>query len=111
MAGEDPKHLAYLRTLRCHACRGPGGVAHHSTASQPGMGRRSHDHEAMPMCTPCHTQFHASSGGFKRWNKEANRSWQWAAVATYRPCSVERHRTGEKCPGDAPSSSEPKDAF
>ncbi len=87
MAGEDPKHIRHLAELPCAWCGSETGGAppHHSTASQPGMGRKAHDHEAMPMCVKCHRDFHSASGDFRSWTKRERREWQGRMVELFRP--------------------------
>lgn len=84
MAGEDKAHCAQLRELPCCRCRArPAGEVHHRTGA--GMAMRSHDHEAMPLCSSCHTAFHAASGPFKGWDKARRAEWQDMMVERYRP--------------------------
>lgn len=86
MAGEDPVHVERIKQRRCAMCRAHGPVeAHHSTASQPGMAKRSHDHEAIPLCAACHRDFHGASARFRWMGKEGRRDWQRTMVALYRP--------------------------
>lgn len=90
MAGEDPGHLALIRTLRCHVgkkCEGPI-EAHHSTyvpGIQRALSRKSHDHAAIPLCAKHHHEFHALAGHFGRWLKGDRHFWQALAVEIYRP--------------------------
>ena len=44
------------------------------------MSRKSHDHEAMPLCHLHHTEFHALNGYFKGWVQEQIRAWQFEQV-------------------------------
>lgn len=54
--GNSKAHLACIRKLPCCVClKMPGGEAHHLKATgQRGMGMRSPDKEAVPMCNDCH---------------------------------------------------------
>lgn len=56
--GMSAEHLANIRKLPCCACpKTPGGQAHHiKTSGQRGMGMRSPDRFAVPMCPECHLQ-------------------------------------------------------
>lgn len=97
MADEDPKHLARLRSLPCAMysksarllgreellCDGPV-APHHSTHGR-GMGQRSHDHEAFPLCLKHHTEFHLGLGPFMNWTHEHRTEWQKEMVEIYRP--------------------------
>lgn len=84
MAGEDKKYIAWIRRQRCRKC-GYGNAydvasstmichAHHMTGG--GMGAKSHDHDAMPLCYVCHANLHELSGGFTGWTKKQLRNWQ-----------------------------------
>lgn len=56
--GNSKKHLDLIRKLPCCTCpKTPGGQAHHiKTSGQRGMGMRSPDRFAVPMCPECHLQ-------------------------------------------------------
>lgn len=75
MANEDRAYLAWIRSLPCLVCgRGPSN-AHHSNFGK-GMGQRSHDHTAVPLCHKDHMDFHSVSGHFKGWQKARRKEWQ-----------------------------------
>lgn len=83
MAGEDPQYTKWLRTqlcCKCVACQ--AHEAHHKPGA--GMGLKSHDHTAVPMCRYCHHDFHSLSGDFKGWDKAMLRAWQDDKIAYYR---------------------------
>ena len=92
MAGEDPRHLAYLRERPCAIAEGLGTrlecagpiCAHHSTHGR-GMSQKAHDHEAMPLCIKHHHDFHAGSGLFRGWTQDQRTRWQAKLVEEYRP--------------------------
>ena len=54
--GNSGVHLELIRKLPCCCCpRAPGRQAHHiKTTGQRGMGMRSPDRFAVPMCETCH---------------------------------------------------------
>jgi hypothetical protein len=88
LSDEDPKYLAWLRTRRCtvkHADghRGPT-QAHHSNVHGKGMGQRSHDHAAIPLCAHHHRCWHDHSQYFAGWTKAQRRAWTDEAIAKYR---------------------------
>lgn len=66
-------------------------VVHHHTGRR-GKGQRAHDHDGMPLCTPCHVGFHMLTGRFKGWCKSQLRQWQDEQCthyrAQYRPSEV-----------------------
>lgn len=86
MAGEDPGHLALIRTLRCAIGRDCYGniQAHHSTHGR-GMSQKTHDHSVIPLCLKHHAEFHGATGRFKGWKKAERNGWQDAMVSVYRP--------------------------
>jgi hypothetical protein len=80
VAGEDRSYIAWIRSLNCCAPRSPTCLmapseAHHST-HHSGMGQRSHDHEAIPLCRNCHRAFHDARGPFRGWDKAKRLQWQ-----------------------------------
>jgi hypothetical protein len=81
MAGEDARYLEWVRTLPCCRCaRPPRSHPHHKTV--PGIARKAHDHDAMPLCPLCHHDFHALCGPFKGWTRDQLRLWQELHVGT-----------------------------
>jgi hypothetical protein len=85
MAGEDPEHLRRLRAMPCAKCgRAPPSEAHHATGGR-GMGQRSHDELAMPLCSDCHWDFHHACRQFGKMNKTERRAWQATMSERYRP--------------------------
>lgn len=85
MAGEDPRHLRFLREMPCALCgiAGPSD-AHHATYNR-GMGQRGHDHEAFPLCHRHHMDFHNASGAFREMEHDEREHWQRAMVLAYKP--------------------------
>ena len=90
MAGEDPRHLEYIRRCRCAApgcCRTPCH-AHHTTIGR-GMSQKTHDHFAIPLCDQCHVPgFHQGGGPFKGWSWEERTGWQSEMSLLYMPCNA-----------------------
>lgn len=79
MAGEDKDYTDWLRAQPCNQCGKQAGCdPHHRTGA--GMGMRSHDHKAIPLCRTCHTEFHAGSGFFKSLDKQGKRDYQDEAI-------------------------------
>lgn len=76
MANEDRAYQAWLRTRPCSRCgKSPPSIVHHHTQRR-GKGQRAHDHDGMPLCTPCHVGLHGSCGTFKHWPRAQLRQWQ-----------------------------------
>lgn len=79
MAGEDPDFTAWLRRQPCCAPHAPNGCSgpsepHHSDAHA--MGKKAHDHQAIPLCHKHHVEdWHRGTGVFKGWTKEKRREW------------------------------------
>jgi hypothetical protein len=71
----DPAYLKRVRNLPCCSCGRQAFHAHHSTAGR-GIGQKASDHESMPLCHPCHHDFHAGSGRFANWDRMKRREWQ-----------------------------------
>lgn len=90
MANEDPVYLEWLRQQPCCACGGWGPcVPHHRTGG--GVGRKNHDHSAMPLHAHCHRQFHDANGHFKGWDRLRRSEWQDTMIAEHRV----RYRSGD----------------
>lgn len=82
MANEDQDYTDWLRQRPCCSCGRHGVQVHHKTGA--GMGLRSHDHDAMPLCIPCHSDLHCLTGRFATWNREELREWQSQQAAMHR---------------------------
>lgn len=73
--GGDEDYLDWIRSLDCCMCGAKGpSHPHHSTGA--GMGLKSSDREAMPLCWRCHRHFHDNTGPFDGWHRAARRVWQ-----------------------------------
>ena len=58
--GMSPAHLAFVRTLPCCVCGVPAVEAHHLLRTGArGMGMRSPDRHAIPLCNAHHRALHA----------------------------------------------------
>lgn len=78
------KHLAYIRTLPCVVGRAPDNArvhpclgdveAHHPIGG--GMGLKTDDFRAFPLCQKHHWQFHSLLGYFKGWDKAQIKEWE-----------------------------------
>lgn len=76
----DPSHLAFVRTLPCAACgRRPPSEPHHERAGR-GLGQKSDDDRAIPICRTCHDAEHDGRGHFAGWTKGQRREWHAAEV-------------------------------
>jgi len=65
----SPEYLAWVRTLPCCHCGGPGGDAHHVIGLHWGLsggGLTAPDNYAMPACRVCHQAIHQSPE-LQRW--------------------------------------------
>lgn len=85
--GGDPGYLDQVRGLPCSArylgtaCRGPV-EAHHPRHLAPGMGRKSPDRCAIPLCAGHHrAELHGKAGAFRGWPRGLMRAWQDEQVA------------------------------
>jgi hypothetical protein len=64
--------------------------AHHHTHGPTedgrprGMSQKASDAFAFTLCRKHHSQFHAASGPFKRWDRAERRAWQDKQVAAHR---------------------------
>lgn len=79
MADDDPEYLDFVRGLPCCVCfeRAPS-EAHHAPGA--GMGLRSPDRTAVPLCTQCHRDFHSHRGRFLKMNRAEKRDWQSSEI-------------------------------
>lgn len=57
---KDEQHLANIRKLPCCICGAYPSEAHHPREGNVGMGKKSPDHEAIPLCAS-----HHRTGGYK----------------------------------------------
>jgi hypothetical protein len=55
-----------------------------SVGGRRGKGQRAHDHEAIPLHTKCHRQFHDAVGFCEGWSMASRRKWQDDQVITHR---------------------------
>lgn len=82
--GGDPAYLVLVRGLSCclHVLGSCTGAieAHHHTHGR-GMGKKTPDDQAMPLCEKHHRHFHAACGWFKGTDKTFRRAWQTTQVA------------------------------
>jgi len=83
MAGEDETYLIWIRVQRCCFCdAGAPSDPHHKTGG--GMGTKSHDNTAIPLCRRCHQAFHDHVKMFRWWDKEQKRNWHEAMIRLHR---------------------------
>jgi len=89
MAGEDKDYLERVIRLPCvargmsvaHQCGGEMVAHHRSTgrvarAPVKGADRRSHDHDAIPLCAIHHGQWHDAKGPFKVLIRSEREAWE-----------------------------------
>ena len=81
---KDPKYLQWIRSRPCifesARCQGPT-EAHHATGA--GMGLKTSDRSAMPLCTLHHRQRHDHTGPFHKMTKAERRCWEREMVVKY----------------------------
>lgn len=83
MAGEDPHYTDWLKMQACYQCDSRRGCdPHHRQGA--GMGMRSHDHTAIPLCRFCHVAWHAGSGPYKWMGRDGKREYADKSIAKYR---------------------------
>jgi hypothetical protein len=74
----DPAYLAWCRLQRCvlhaPACKGPTDPNHVTYGR--GLGQKSDDRKAFPLCRKHHEDFHAGTGYFEDWDRDKRRDWQ-----------------------------------
>jgi|TARA_X000001382_G_scaffold130835_2_gene127192 hypothetical protein len=74
----DEKYLKTIRGLPCLVC-GRGAEAHHlMCVGERGLGYRSGDNWAVPLCRNCHTDLHRFGNEQKWWNLEGIDVIEWA---------------------------------
>lgn len=79
----DKAHLAFVRSLPCCApgCgRQAPSEAHHDTQMR-GMGQKSSDDRAVPLCRKDHDGAQHYRGVFMGWGKERMRAWMEEKIA------------------------------
>lgn len=117
MAGEDPDYIHWLHAQEC-ACQPCASLPHdieanHSTAApvfsgnkriggKRGLGQRTHDRDAFPLCRKHHHQFTnvRERGFFKGWTREQVNAWQLEQSKIYRD-RYEAARASESPPAIA----------
>jgi hypothetical protein len=74
------KYLRSLREMPCLSCGiAPAGVAHHLLrAEERGVGLKTGDNHAVPMCNPCHTRLHMNGDEIMFWDLVGINAYQWA---------------------------------
>ncbi len=74
----DEKYLASLRGEPCLVCR-QGGEAHHlMRAEARGIGRKTSDNWAVPLCHKCHMELHAFGDEQTWWDVLGIDPIEWA---------------------------------
>lgn len=88
---DDPQYLDRVRDQPCRCCGRYGpSEAHHCKDVPPhdqrgiyrrlaGMGKRSSDHDAIPLCAECHRKFHLNRAAF-----HAVAGFDWTHIAPTR---------------------------
>jgi hypothetical protein len=82
---DDAEYIAWLKEQRCcaPAARHPGPSDPHHRPGE-GMGLRSHDHEAIPLCRLHHKQVDVFAGPFAGWSREERQAWHTKQVKLHR---------------------------
>lgn len=77
MANEDPDYLDWIRRQPCAACGRAAPSEPHHPRHNVAMGRRAHDHRAVPLCgLTCHVPgIHALAGRFAGWTNTRVAAW------------------------------------
>ena len=85
MANENRPYLLWLSTHPCAVpgCHDRSGPPHHPR-HDVGLGRRAHDHRAVPICHQHHVELHAKNGAFLGWPNDRLRAWLDATGAALR---------------------------
>lgn len=95
---EDPKYLAWIRTLPCAVC-GRSSEAHHEPRKGLGGGGDWHDRKTIPLCPDCHTmgpQARHHFGKLSHWERAVGISaeaWISRLNAAYALQHPDRSRT------------------
>lgn len=75
-AGSDERYLAWVRRQPCCVCHQRPVEAHHLILTGKGMGMRTPDGWAIPLCPKDHADLHNFRGYFESFNKERRAKWQ-----------------------------------
>lgn len=85
----DEGYLQWVRQQLCAVCgHKPPNQAHHATGG--GMGMKSPDSEAFPLCHKHHREFHDLNGHFAGWTKQDRKDWQRASWRYHRQTYLEQ---------------------
>jgi hypothetical protein len=83
---ESPAYLAWVASLPCCCCGGPGGDAHHPYAvGYKGAGTKTADYWAIPLSRPCHDALHRDVAA---WEAEHGPQLEHALVTLTRALAV-----------------------
>lgn len=75
---EDRLYLDWVKTLNCCACNAPADDPHHVVvAGYKGMGSKTPDYWAIPLCRPHHDELHHDR---RAWEDNYGTQWEHAAV-------------------------------
>lgn len=86
MAGDDPDYIRWMRLRMCVNAAYCGRRAcepHHARRDRHGpvgMGQRASDRRAIPICRPCHDDFHDGRNYFASMNVEQRREWMESQI-------------------------------
>jgi hypothetical protein len=87
---DNPQRLRWLRGLCCAVCGSAWQVeAHHLTMGR-GLGQRTSDEDAIPLCRDDHASLHGFRGFFEGMTREERAAWQQATSDVYRRAWAER---------------------
>ena len=67
MKKPSPKYLAHIRTLPCLVCQQPAEAHHLMIIGRRGMGMKTEDKYAVPLCHPHHMELHMMGDEFSFW--------------------------------------------
>jgi hypothetical protein len=78
---EDRSYLDWVKSLECCVCNTPADDPHHIVVSGKGMGTKTPDYWAIPLCRQHHDELHHDKN---KWEEEHGLQWEHAAVTMLR---------------------------
>lgn len=79
---EDRSYLDWVKKLECCVCNAPADDPHHIVVvGYKGMGSKTADYWAIPLCRPHHDELHHDK---QKWEEEYGSQWEYAALTMLR---------------------------
>lgn len=79
---EDRSYLNWVKSLPCCVCNAPADDPHHIVVPGfKGMGTKSPDYWAIPLCRTHHDELHHNK---RKWEEENGSQWEHACVTMLR---------------------------